>query len=137
MRPFNRETVCVEGHAFLCQFDGILRVAAFEGNDALPMCSRKNWQFAGPLMAGERAAAIMSLIQSAKLNGHDPYAYIRDVLTRLPTHAARDIDLLLPHRWEPLTRRCRTSAESSMCWLAAYIPLVVFAFRSSGTSSTT
>jgi transposase len=33
---------------------------------------RKNWLFAGTLMAGQRAAAVMSLIQSAKLNGHDP-----------------------------------------------------------------
>lgn len=64
---------------------------------------RKNWLFAGTLMAGQRAAAIMSLIQSAKLNGHDPYAYIRDVLTRLPTHPVRDIDVLLPHRWAPLS----------------------------------
>jgi hypothetical protein len=46
---------------------------------------RKNWIFAGSLRAGQRAAAVMSLIQSAKLNGHDPYAYIKDVLTRLPT----------------------------------------------------
>lgn len=41
---------------------------------------RKNWLFAGTLMAGQRAAAVMSLIQSAKLNGHDPYAYMKDVL---------------------------------------------------------
>ncbi len=60
---------------------------------------RKNWLFAGTLMAGQRAAAITSLIQSAKRNGHDPYAYLKDVLTRLPTHKARDIDELLPHRW--------------------------------------
>ena len=46
---------------------------------------RNNWLFAGSLRAGQRAAAVMSLIQSAKLNGHDPYAYIKDVLTRLPT----------------------------------------------------
>lgn len=44
---------------------------------------RKNWLFVGTLLAGQRAAAIMSLIQSAKLNGHDPYVYLRDVLTRL------------------------------------------------------
>lgn len=62
---------------------------------------RKNWLFAGTLLAGQRAAAITSLIQSAKLNGHDPYAYLKDVLTRLPTHKARDIDELLPHRWMP------------------------------------
>ena len=62
---------------------------------------RKNWLFAGSLRAGQRAAAIMSLIQSAKLNGHDPYAYLKDVLTRLPTHKASDIGALLPHRWQP------------------------------------
>jgi transposase len=60
---------------------------------------RKNWLFAGTLMAGQRAAAIMSLIQSAKLNGHDPYVYLKDVLQRLPTQPVRDIDNLLPHRW--------------------------------------
>ena len=60
---------------------------------------RSNWLFAGSLRAGQRAAAVMSLIQSARMNGHDPYAYLRDVLTRLPTHKARDIGQLLPHRW--------------------------------------
>ena len=49
---------------------------------------RNNWLFAGSLRAGKRGAAIMSLIQSAKLNGHDPYAYLKDVLTRLPTQRA-------------------------------------------------
>ena len=38
---------------------------------------RGNWLFAGSLRAGQRSAAVMSLIQSAKLNGHDPYAYRR------------------------------------------------------------
>ena len=41
----------------------------------------------------------MSLIQSAKLNGHDPYHYLRDILERLPTHPASRIEELLPHRW--------------------------------------
>jgi transposase len=58
---------------------------------------RNNWLFAGSL----RAAAVMSLIQSAKLNGHDPYAYLKDVLTRLPTHKNSQIEELLPHRWQP------------------------------------
>ena len=62
---------------------------------------RSNWLFAGSLRAGQRAAAVMSLIQSARMNGHDPYAYLRDVLTRLPTHKQRDIDQLLPHIWQP------------------------------------
>jgi len=60
---------------------------------------RKNWLFAGTLLAGQRAAAIMSLIQTAKLNGHDPYAYLKDILQRLPTHRASGIGELLPHRW--------------------------------------
>ena len=46
---------------------------------------RNNWLFAGSLRADKRGAAIMSLIQSAKLNGQDPNAYLKDVLTRLPT----------------------------------------------------
>ena len=61
---------------------------------------RANWLFAGSLRAGQRAAAIMSLIQSARMNGHDPYAYLKDVLTRLPTHKASQIEELLPHRWK-------------------------------------
>jgi transposase len=60
---------------------------------------RKNWLFAGSLRAGQRAANIMSLIQSAKLNGHDPYRYLKDVLERLPTHPASRIKELTPHRW--------------------------------------
>lgn len=63
---------------------------------------RKNWLFAGSLRCGKRAAAIISLIQSARLNGHDPYAYLKDVLTRLPTQRASQIDQLLPHRWQPV-----------------------------------
>jgi len=61
---------------------------------------RNNWLFAGSLRAGQRAAAVMSLIQSAKLNGHDPYAYLKDVLARLPTHKNSQIGELLPHRWQ-------------------------------------
>ncbi len=62
---------------------------------------RSNWLFAGSLRAGQRAATIMSLVQSAKLNGHDPYRYLKDILERLPTHPASRIDELLPHRWQP------------------------------------
>ncbi len=62
---------------------------------------RKDWLSAGTLAAGQRAAAITSLIQSAKLNGHDPYAYLKDVLQRLPTQRASRIGELLPHCWTP------------------------------------
>ena len=66
---------------------------------------RRAWLFAGSELAGQRAAIVMSLVQSAKLNGHDPYAYLRDVLERLPTHPASRINELLPHRWTARTER--------------------------------
>lgn len=62
---------------------------------------RNNWLFAGSLRAGKRAAAVMSLIQSARMNGHDPYAYLRDVMVRLPMQRASRIGELLPQCWQP------------------------------------
>ena len=44
----------------------------------------------------------MSLVRSAQLNEHDPYAYLKDVLTRIATHRTSDITVLLPHRWVPV-----------------------------------
>lgn len=60
---------------------------------------RKNWLFAGSEPAGRRAAAIMSLLATAKANGHDPHAWLSDVLERLPTTLDRDIRTLLPQSW--------------------------------------
>ncbi len=57
---------------------------------------RKNWLFIGGTNAGPRAAAIMSLVATAKANGLCPQAWLTDVLTRLPTTRNRDIDSLLP-----------------------------------------
>jgi len=62
---------------------------------------RRNWLFIGSQLAGERAAVVMSLLQSAKLNGHEPWAYLKDVLTRLPMQLNSRIEELLPHRWQP------------------------------------
>ena len=64
---------------------------------------RSNWLFAGSLRAGKRAAAVMSLVHSARINDVDPYAYLKDVLERLPTLPASRIAELLPHRWQPYT----------------------------------
>ena len=61
---------------------------------------RKAWLFAGSELAGKRAAVVMSLVQSAKLHGHDPWAYLSDVLARLPNHLNSRIDELLPHNWK-------------------------------------
>jgi transposase len=57
---------------------------------------RKNYLFAGSDAGGERAAAIYSLIGSAKLNGLDPEGYLREVLTRIADHPINRIEELLP-----------------------------------------
>ncbi|MCR6480858.1 IS66 family transposase [Variovorax sp. ZS18.2.2] len=57
---------------------------------------RKNYMFMGSDAGGERAAAIYSLVESAKLNGIDPEAYLRDVLSRIADHPINRIDELLP-----------------------------------------
>jgi hypothetical protein len=43
----------------------------------------------------------LSLIQSAKLNGYKPFAYLKEILTRLPAQPASRIEELLPHCWQP------------------------------------
>jgi transposase len=60
---------------------------------------RRNWTFAGSDRGGERAAAIYTLIETAKLNGVDPQAWLADVLARLPDHPAKRITDLLPWNW--------------------------------------
>lgn len=60
---------------------------------------RKNWLFAGSDAGGERAAGIMTLIETAKMNGVDPEAYLRDVLGRIADHKLSRLDELLPWRY--------------------------------------
>ena len=60
---------------------------------------RKNYLFAGSDAGGERAAAIYSLIETAKLNGLDPEAYLRHVLTRIADHKINRVAELLPWKW--------------------------------------
>ena len=64
---------------------------------------RKNWLFVGSQQAGERAGNVLSLIESAKLNRHDPWVYLKDVFERLPTLKNRDLAQLLPHNWRAPT----------------------------------
>jgi transposase len=62
---------------------------------------RKNYLFAGSDAGGRRAAAIYSLIETAKLNGLNPQHYLTDVLARIADHPARQIAELLPWHWKP------------------------------------
>jgi transposase len=64
---------------------------------------RKNYLFAGSDAGGRRAAAMYSLIESAKLNGINPQHYLADVLARIADHPARRINELLPWNWQPDT----------------------------------
>jgi transposase len=61
---------------------------------------RKNWTFAGSDEGGQRAAAIYTLIQTAKLNDVDAEAWLADILARLQDHPAKRIDELLPWNWK-------------------------------------
>ena len=60
---------------------------------------RKNWLFAGSDRGGDRAAAVYTLIATAKLNDVDPQAWLEDVLRRIADHPASRLDELLPWNW--------------------------------------
>ena len=57
------------------------------------------WLFAGSDAGGARAAAVYSLIETAKLNDIDPFAWLRDILARIAAHPINRIDELLPWNW--------------------------------------
>jgi transposase len=87
--------------------DGWLDIDNNEGENSLRgLCiGRRNWLFCGNDRGGRAAAIHFSLLASCKRHGHDPWVYLRDVLTRLPAMLpdAREQDLLplLPHLWKP------------------------------------
>jgi hypothetical protein len=70
---------------------------------ASPWAERTIYLFAGSDRGGERAAAIYSLIDTAKLNGLDPQAWLRDVFERIADHPNNRIGELLPWNWSPAT----------------------------------
>jgi transposase len=89
-------------------------------NSVRPLAiGRRNWLFVGSQQAGERAAVVMSLIESAKLNGHDPWAYLKDVFERLPALKHRDLAQLLPHNWRSATNVAVTAPIETLAPIAA------------------
>ncbi len=71
---------------------------------------RKSWLFAGSDRGGQRAAAMYSLIVTAKMNDIDPQAWLADVLARIAGHPASRLDELLPWNWRPANRAVRKAA---------------------------
>lgn len=62
---------------------------------------KKNWLFIGEAEAGERSAVLYTVIENCRRRGIDPYAYLRDVLTRLPHMTNRHIPEVTPSAWKP------------------------------------
>ena len=76
---------------------------------------RVSRRLAVPDQRQERAGAgcTYTTIETAKMNGIDPQAYLADILARIADHPSRQIDALLPWRWKPLTAVTATATASS------------------------
>jgi transposase len=87
----------------LCRFteDGRLEMSNNAAERAIrPLTlGRRNWTFLGSDSGGERAAIVFTLIQSCKLNGVNPEAYLADLVGRVGDHPASRLDALLPWNW--------------------------------------
>jgi transposase len=71
---------------------------------------RKSWMFAGSDRGGERAAVMLTLLHTAKLNDIDPQAWLADVLARINDHAIHTLDELLPWNWAAEMKRRKVAA---------------------------
>ena len=85
--------------------DGRLKIDNMVAEQAMRdiAIGRKNWLFAQNDQGGHRTAVLYSITQSCKRNGVNVFEYIRDVLERVSTHPASQIDELLPNRWKRMT----------------------------------
>lgn len=65
----------------------------------MPVTGRKNWSFVGSDAGGARAAVYFTLVETCRLNGIDPEAYLRDIIARIADHPVNRLDELLPWVW--------------------------------------
>jgi transposase len=65
-----------------------------------PVLGRKNYLFCGSDAGGQRAACMYTIIETCRMNGIDPHAYLADVLARIADHPIHQIDQLLPWHWK-------------------------------------
>jgi hypothetical protein len=82
---------------------GLQHPARYGQNDCGIALGRKSWLFAGSDRGGERAAIMLTLIQTARLNDVDPQAWLADMLARIADHKIADLAALLPWNWRRLT----------------------------------
>ncbi len=80
------------------------------------MTGRRNYLFAGSDGGGQSAAVICSLIGTARLNGIEPFAYLRTVFERIADHPINRIDELLPWRLMPAAHIEQQAAWQSIRW---------------------
>jgi len=79
----------------------VIRDRAYHGlQDGVRRTGRINWLFLGSDNGGKTAAVLFSFTATCKHLRIDTFAYLRDVLERLPTHPAESLEELLPHRWQ-------------------------------------
>jgi hypothetical protein len=71
--------------------------------------ARKNFLMVASPEGGRWAAGAFTLIESCKINGVEPFGYLKDVLMRVWTHPANEIDALMPRNWRPATGPQNTS----------------------------
>jgi hypothetical protein len=83
--------------------DGDLNIDNNAAENALRRVAlgRKNWLFAGSDNGGHTAATLFSLIATCQRHRVEPFAYLRDVLTRIPATPVTELDQFLPDRWTP------------------------------------
>jgi hypothetical protein len=74
--------------------------------------NKKNWLFVGEAEAGERGAIIYTVIESCRRRGIDPYAYLKDVLTRLPKMTNHQIHQVTPQAWAKALLQTQRQAAS-------------------------
>jgi transposase len=99
-------TYALNQWAALCVYllDGDLNIDNNISENALRRIAvgRKNWMFLGSDNGGRTAAVLFSMIATCQRHGVEPFAYLRDVLTRIAAHPHNRLAELLPGRWKPL-----------------------------------
>lgn len=83
--------------------DGKLEISNNAAERAMksPVLGRKNYLFCGSDAGGQRAACMYTIMETAKMNGVNPQAYLTDVLSRIAEYPIQRIDELLPWAWKP------------------------------------